>query len=55
VVKSTRLSLKWKRPKVVFIDSISDLFREQIPESFIWLNRPVTQRLEAARLSASVA
>jgi hypothetical protein len=38
VVKSTRLSLKWKRPKVIFTGSMNDPFHEQMPESFIWLN-----------------
>src|SRR4051812_4264707 len=27
--------LKWKKPKVIFVNSMSDLFHEQIPEDYI--------------------
>jgi protein gp37 len=27
--------LKWKRPRVIFVNSMSDLFHEQIPELFV--------------------
>jgi protein gp37 len=27
--------LRWKRPRMIFVNSMSDLFHEQIPESFI--------------------
>ena len=28
--------LKWKRPRRVFVNSMSDLFHEDIPEDYIW-------------------
>ncbi len=30
-----RLPLRWKQPRVIFVNSMSDLFHEKIPESFI--------------------
>ncbi len=30
-----RLPLRWKQPRVIFVNSMSDLFHEEIPESFI--------------------
>ena len=27
--------IKWKRPKVIFVNSMSDLFHEKVPDSFI--------------------
>jgi protein gp37 len=27
--------LKWKRPRMIFVNSMSDLFHEQIPESYV--------------------
>lgn len=27
--------LKWKKPKIIFVNSMSDLFHEQVPKSFI--------------------
>jgi len=27
--------LRWKRPRVIFVNSMSDLFHERIPEDFI--------------------
>ncbi len=29
------LPLKWKKPKMVFVDSMSDLFHEDVPDDFI--------------------
>jgi protein gp37 len=29
------LPLKWKRPKFIFVNSMSDLFHEQVPDEFI--------------------
>ena len=29
------LPLRWKKPQVVFVNSMSDLFHEQVPEAFI--------------------
>jgi protein gp37 len=29
------LPLRWKRPRMIFVNSMSDLFHEQIPESYI--------------------
>lgn len=29
------LPLKWRRPRVVFVNSMSDLFHEEVPQSFI--------------------
>lgn len=28
--------LKWKRPRVVFVNSMSDLFHPDVPDDFIW-------------------
>ena len=28
--------LKWKKPKIIFVNSMSDLFHEQVPSSFIF-------------------
>lgn len=28
--------LKWKRPRVVFVNSMSDLFHPDVPDEFIW-------------------
>jgi protein gp37 len=30
-----RLPLRWRQPRVIFVNSMSDLFHEDIPESFI--------------------
>jgi len=30
-----RLPLRWRRPRVIFVNSMSDLFHEDIPDSFI--------------------
>lgn len=30
-----KLPLKWRKPKIVFVNSMSDLFHEQIPDGFI--------------------
>jgi protein gp37 len=30
-----RLPLRWKQPRVIFVNSMSDLFHEEIPEEFI--------------------
>ena len=30
-----RLPLRWRQPRVIFVNSMSDLFHEEIPESFI--------------------
>lgn len=28
--------LRWQRPRMIFVNSLSDLFHEEIPASFIW-------------------
>ena len=28
--------LRWKKPRIVFVNSMSDLFHQEIPDSFIW-------------------
>ena len=28
--------LKWKKPQTIFVNSMSDLFHEQVPDSFIY-------------------
>ncbi|GBC63376.1 phage Gp37/Gp68 family protein [Desulfonema ishimotonii] len=28
--------LRWKKPKIIFVNSMSDLFHEQVPDSFIF-------------------
>jgi protein gp37 len=33
--------LKWSRPRMIFVNSMSDLFHEQIPEPFIGTARPM--------------
>ena len=35
--------LKWSRPRMIFVNSMSDLFHEQIPEWFIRTARPMTR------------
>jgi protein gp37 len=30
-----RLPIRWRQPRVIFVNSMSDLFHEEIPESFI--------------------
>jgi protein gp37 len=32
---SLTIPLKWKKPRVVFVNSMSDLFHDEIPESFV--------------------
>jgi protein gp37 len=32
---SLLIPLKWKKPRVVFVNSMSDLFHDEIPESFV--------------------
>jgi protein gp37 len=27
---------RWRKPRVVFVDSMSDLFHEQVPDEFVW-------------------
>ena len=28
--------LRWQRPRLVFVNSLSDLFHEEVPDSFVW-------------------
>jgi protein gp37 len=28
--------LRWRKPRMVFVNSMSDLFHEQVPDAFIW-------------------
>ena len=37
--------LKWRSPRVVFVNSMSDLFHPEVPESFIW---SLVETVEAA-------
>ena len=34
--KSLDIPLKWKKPRKIFVNSMSDLFHEDVPEAFIW-------------------
>ena len=43
---SLRLPLRWRKPRFVFVNSMSDLFHEEVPESFI---RRVWKTMTAAR------
>ncbi len=31
-----KLPLRWREPRIVFVNSMSDLFHEEIPDTFIW-------------------
>ncbi|MGA9750179.1 MAG: phage Gp37/Gp68 family protein [Acidobacteriota bacterium] len=33
--KALELPLKWKKPQTIFVNSMSDLFHEEVPEAFI--------------------
>ena len=33
--QSLTLPLQWRRPQIIFVNSMSDLFHEQVPDSFI--------------------
>ncbi len=37
--------LKWRSPRVIFVNSMSDLFHPEVPESFIW---SLVETVEAA-------
>lgn len=34
--KSLDVPLRWKKPRKIFVNSMSDLFHEQVPENFVW-------------------
>ncbi len=34
--ESLKIPMKWKRPQMIFVNSMSDLFHEDIPEDFIY-------------------
>lgn len=33
--ETLELPIKWKRPRIIFVNSMSDLFHEEVPEDFI--------------------
>lgn len=40
------LPMKWKRPQTIFVDSMSDLFHEDVPEEFIFRVFDVMRRAD---------
>jgi protein gp37 len=33
---SLEIPLRWKKPRMVFVNSMSDLFHDRVPDAFIW-------------------
>ena len=40
------LPLQWKKPQIIFVNSMSDLFHEDVPEEFIFLVFDVMRRAD---------
>jgi protein gp37 len=43
---SLELPLKWRRPQIIFVNSMSDLFHEDVPDEFIFRVFDVMQRAD---------